>query len=244
MLPRADWLAELDAATWSEAAAATATVAAAAAEVKELRDQCASGDEVACETSDEEEAKSEWLAKLDMVNLQQVAATISEIAELASAAERCGLGDAVACEALSRGLEAKQPWLAQLDTPMWIQAAATVSEAASSALQAAEQCESGDTVACDTLSHEVDAKSAWLAMLDTQAQEVNQGVHAEASLQAASNPQAQAIREPAAATLAETGGGAWRPRRLRGAPRLAACWHFLRAQVWWEQRQPRLDMPT
>ena len=68
--------------------------------------------------------------------------------------------------------EAKQKWLAKLDAPTWGKAASAVIEVVAEASKIAdltEECEAGDSAACETLSKEDEAKKAWLAKLDVPA---------------------------------------------------------------------------
>ena len=67
--------------------------------------------------------------------------------------------------------EAKQKWLAKLDAPVWGQAGSAVIEVVEASKMAylTEECEAGDSAACETLSKEDEAKKAWLAKLDVPA---------------------------------------------------------------------------
>merc|ERR1719247_1486733 len=65
---------------------------------------------------------------------------------------------------------AKQAWLARLDAPTWHSAATALANVASEAAYMAhleEGCDNGVEVACHELSHEEEAKRAWLARIDT-----------------------------------------------------------------------------
>jgi len=65
--------------------------------------------------------------------------------------------------------EAKAAWLAKLDAPAWGQAAEAMSTIVAEANQFQklnDECDAGDSAACDTLSKEDQAKAAWLAKID------------------------------------------------------------------------------
>merc|ERR1719506_2079241 len=134
----------------------------------------------ACDNlSHEEEAKRAWLAKLNVPTWGAAATTLasgaSEAAQMAEMTASCDAGDKVACDNLSCEEEAKRAWLSKLDVPTWGAAAAAVSAVATEvtdpqyAAQMAElnaACDTGDQVACDSLSREEEAKRAWLSKLD------------------------------------------------------------------------------
>ena len=187
------WLTRLDEPTWGQAAEAMAEVAMQATEVAALADACDSGDNVACDTLDnEEDAKLAWLAKLDAPAWGAAAAAVSAVAweiateiatpttmaaaddDTAAAADGdIAAADAVATEDARVTEEgAKRAWMTKLDAPTWGGAAAAmvdVAVQASEVVALTEACDSGDNVACDTLDNEEDAKLAWLAKLDAPA---------------------------------------------------------------------------
>merc|ERR1719473_711844 len=116
---------------------------------------CDDGDTVACDSlSREDEAKRAWLARQDVPTWVAPAA-VSPVASEVSAASTQSAADI-----------AKQAWLAKQDTPSWGAAATTLASAASEAAQMAAACDDGDTVACDSLSREDEAKKAWLERQD------------------------------------------------------------------------------
>ena len=153
------WLSRLDAPAWGKVAQVMEEVATEAAHVAALSDACDDGDESACDTlSSEDEAKSAWLAKLDAPAWGGVAAAVASV----SGAPPSSLSED----------GAKAAWLSKLDAPAWGKAALAITEVATEAVHAAalsDACDDGDESACDTLSSEDEAKSAWLAKLDAPA---------------------------------------------------------------------------
>ena len=152
------------------------TIAAEAAEIQ------------ARSIANEEEAKQAWLAKLDVPSWGKAATAMEEIAaEMAavdSAPEHLDhlpkMTEEQAKQAWLAKLDApvwgkmteeqaKQAWLAKLDAPVWGQAVAVMTSVVAEATKMAElteECNAGDSTACDTLSNEEEAKKAWLAKLD------------------------------------------------------------------------------
>ena len=74
---KAAWLAKLDKPAWGNAASAMHSVAVEAAVVQQMEEDCVSGDDLARDTlSREDEAKREWLSKLDTVAWGQTASYV------------------------------------------------------------------------------------------------------------------------------------------------------------------------
>ena len=140
---------------WGAAAKAMSTIAAEAAEIQ------------ARSIANEEEAKQAWLKKLDVPSWGKAATAMEEIA-----AEMAAVDSAPEhLDHLPKMTEeqAKQAWLAKLDAPVWGQAVAVMTSVVAEATKMAElteECNAGDSTACDTLSNEEEAKKAWLAKLD------------------------------------------------------------------------------
>jgi hypothetical protein len=134
----------------------------------ELRDECDSGDDVACDSlSREEEAKRAWLASLAVPTWgpPEEGTDASEVAQLEQdLGEACDKGDDVACESLTREEEAKRAWLARLDAPIWGPRAGAAD--ASEMAQLEQDCKMGVDTACAQLTREEEAKRVWLARLD------------------------------------------------------------------------------
>ena len=161
---------------WGAAAKAMSTIAAEAAEIQ------------ARSIANEEEAKQAWLAKLDVPSWGKAATAMEEIAaEMAAVDSAPELLDHLpkmteeqAKQAWLAKLDApvwgkmteeqaKQAWLAKLDAPVWGQAVAVMTSVVAEATKMAElteECNAGDSTACDTLSNEEEAKKVWLAKLD------------------------------------------------------------------------------
>ena len=117
--------------------------------------------------ANEEEAKQAWLAKLDVPSWGKAATAMEEIAaEMAAVDSAPELLDHLPKMTEE---QAKQAWLAKLDAPVWGQAVAVMTSVVAEATKMAElteECNAGDSTACDTLSNEEEAKKAWLAKLD------------------------------------------------------------------------------
>jgi len=175
------WLAKLDAPAWGAAASAMSQVASQASQVQTLTENCASGVEQACDSlSLEEEAKLEWMQKLDAPSWGAAAAAVSAVAsevqsssavseEAAKSAWLAGASGERTGGAILTDDKAKQAWLMRLDAPTWGQAAAAISQVAAEASSFAareEACDEGDDMACESLSTEDAAKRAWLAKVD------------------------------------------------------------------------------
>jgi len=130
--------------------------------IAELEAQCETGDEEACEElSQEDEAKKQWLSRVDVPALDSAAKAIAQVSAVASARESRSQEED----------EAKKAWLKRLDAPTWDEAAEVVKAVASDATEIAqldEECATGDDEACDELSREDDAKISWIAQLDEQ----------------------------------------------------------------------------
>ena len=193
------WLAQLDAPTWGRAAAAVSKVAAEARKMAALSNACHSGENVACEElSNEDAAKRAWLANLDLPAWGATATAVSAVASEVTASpgamsaeqiskrswlakldaptrgpeDSTGGRSSAAASGLILEDEAKSAWLARLEAPLWGQAAATMVDLATEATQIAalaEACDHGNDAACNELSHEDEAKRAWLAKLDVPA---------------------------------------------------------------------------
>ena len=183
---RAAWLAKLDAPSWGQAADAMQTVATEAAQVQVMTEACDDGDITACDQlSYEEEAKKEWLTRVDAEAWGEAAANVMSIAEQASSSP-ITVRDALKklrSEVDARRMPLKEYkekrslllsnfamyGIADLDVGTWTQAAAALTSAvgeASEVAQLTERCESGEFAACDQLSVEDAAKRAWLSNLD------------------------------------------------------------------------------
>jgi len=169
---KAAWLAKLDAPAWGAAAKALSVLAAEAAEIQAQIDGA---------NANEEEAKQAWLAKLDVPSWGKAATAMEEIAaEMIAVESAPKMSEEEAKQAWLAKLDApvwgkmteeqaKQAWLAKLDAPVWGQAAAVMTSVVAEATKMAElteECNAGDSTACDTLSNEEEAKKAWLAKLD------------------------------------------------------------------------------
>jgi len=75
------WLAKLDGPTWGKAASALSLTVAEAGQVAEMTAECDKGVTVACDDlSREDEAKREWLAKLELPAWGAAAAAVSAVA--------------------------------------------------------------------------------------------------------------------------------------------------------------------
>lgn len=99
------WLARLDAPTWGQAAAAVTQVAADASLFAAMEQACETGVQEACDSlSREEEAKREWLAKLDAPAWGAAAAAVTAVA-----------AQVAAVPAATAGEIAKHSWLTHVD---------------------------------------------------------------------------------------------------------------------------------
>merc|ERR1719181_743080 len=186
------WLARLDAPTWGKAAAVIADVAKDASAVEEATDECAIGVIEQCNAlSREDAAKKAWLASLDVPSWGAAALAMSAVAsvsaEIAQEKEPAMSAEEIAKHQwlakldkpawgaksqMAKEEEAKRAWLARLDAPSWGKAAKAmvkVVQEASAIHEMTEACDQGDDAACESLSHEEEAKKAWLARLDVPA---------------------------------------------------------------------------
>ena len=140
-----EWLAQIDARKWGDAAAAVAEVA----ETPNLS---------------EDAARAAWLARLDASTWGQAAAALASVVadatEIADLIDKCDTGDDVACEELTNEDAAKNAWLAKLDAPSWGAAATAVSEVAVEVQAAASIAQAAPMPG--PMSEE-EAKAAWLA---------------------------------------------------------------------------------
>jgi hypothetical protein len=184
------WLARLDAPTWGKAAKALVSVASEAAQIAEMTAACDVGDDVACDfLSREEEAKRAWMAKVDAPTWSAAAAAVSAVAT--EVTEPVGVTEEEAKRAWLARLDtpswgttsipaparmseerATTAWDIKLDSATWAKVAATLTSRVAESAQLAgicTACDSGDDVACNTLSDEVEAKRAWLTNLDVPA---------------------------------------------------------------------------
>jgi len=109
----------------------------------------------------EDQARAEWLAKLDAPAWSAAAKAMSTLAadaeQFQTLSEECNQGATKACDTLSKEDEAKQAWLAKIDVPAWGKAAEAME-----AMFVAEQV----PVASSSSTPEEAAKKAWLAKLD------------------------------------------------------------------------------
>lgn len=165
---KAAMLARLDASTWGKAAATMASLATEASEMAALSEACDEGEVIACDSlSQEDEAKRKWLERIDAPTWSAAAAAVS-----AAAADIAPATAPPTSVATMSEEEAKAAWLAKLDAPTWGKTAEAVAEVAKEALEMAEMteaCDSGDNIACDSLSREDEAKREWLGKLDIPA---------------------------------------------------------------------------
>lgn len=149
------WLARLDEpGIWGRATALVADIAEEA-----LVMEAASEDIPAAKMS-EEEAKVAWLAKLDVPSWGKAVAAMSAV--------ETWIAQETGRQQISEE-EAKKAWLSKLDAPSWGEAAlvmTTVAQEASNMQEMTAACESGDDLACTSLSNEEVAKKQWLAKLD------------------------------------------------------------------------------
>ena len=161
---KAAWLSKLDAPVWGTAAVALSEVSADATAMAALSEQCDDGDSTACDAlSREDEAKAAWLSKLDAPSWGVAAQAVSELSVMARV-----IAQSPSASAQSEAA-AKAAWLSKLDAPSWGKAAQVMTELVAEATQIQalnEQCDSGETRACDTLSREEEAKRTWLSKLD------------------------------------------------------------------------------
>ena len=103
------WLARLDAPTWGKASAALLDVAGDAAALYQLNEDCAAGNNAACDNlTREEEAKKKWLASLDAPTWGAMSSAVTAVASAVSAAP-------VATGGMSAEEIAKAKWLAARD---------------------------------------------------------------------------------------------------------------------------------
>lgn len=136
---RKAWFETLDAPTWNKASAAMKEVASkgpawasAAKAVEMVNEVASSGKDLS-----EEEAKKQWLAKLDAPEWGKAAQAVNEAAtkasQMAKLEDDCSAGVDTACDVLSKEEQAKRKWLAKLDQPTWKRVRDTVSGAAAAA---------------------------------------------------------------------------------------------------------------
>lgn len=148
------WLARLDVPSWGKAVAIVADISK---EVTVLVSNAPSDDEA--KKKSEHKAKKAWLARLDAPSWGMMAIALAAVSsEIVQDATEKKSED-----------EAKEAWLARLDAPSWGKAAkmmATVAQEASVMQEMTEACDQGDDNACESLSHEEEAKKEWLARLD------------------------------------------------------------------------------
>ena len=145
-----------------QAADALTGASVAATQMADLAADCAQGFNTACvELSKEDQAKKDWLAKLDVPEWGAAATAVQHVAEAMiphpPSAETSSLEDA------------KAAWLARLDTPAWGSAAKAINTIAAEAAKMADltsACESNVESACVELSKEDAAKKEWLAKLE------------------------------------------------------------------------------
>jgi len=129
------WLAKLDAPVWGQAAAAMVEIVAEASKMADLTEECAAGDNAACETlSKEDAAKKAWLAKLDvpswgkmtedqakkkwLAKLVDAPVWQGKVAPTANTAAVPIVG-VVEPSAADKEEEAKKAWLAKLDVSLF-----------------------------------------------------------------------------------------------------------------------------
>jgi len=118
---------------------------------------------------DEPITHTEWMTQQAEAALHDLASNPVVVAELMA---KCDAGEDSACDVLIKLDKAKKAWLTEADAPTWSDTAAALNEVVAEASQMAdltEKCESGEKVACDTLSLEDEAKKAWLAKLNVPA---------------------------------------------------------------------------
>merc|ERR1719181_992410 len=184
------WLARLDTPTWGKGT--REDVAKNASAVEEATDECAIGVIEQCNAlSREDAAKKAWLASLDVPSWGAAALAMSAVAsvsaEIAQEKEPAMSAEEIAKHQwlakldkpawgaksqMAKEEEAKRAWLARLDAPSWGKAAKAmvkVVQEASAIHEMTEACDQGDDAACESLSHEEEAKKAWLARLDVPA---------------------------------------------------------------------------
>jgi len=148
-------LAELNAVSWSDMAAAATAAAAVAAEASQAVRGEGTGDDGTARSESEEDAKRALLAKLDVPS---------------GAGTEWGTGpsDTSAAPAPPMPMNA-DALLGTLDAPAWSEAAGAITDVINEAARMealTEACGSGDDVACKALSREDAAKRAWLAKID------------------------------------------------------------------------------
>lgn len=171
---KAAWLAKLDAPAWRGAAKA----------MRSIVDEANKMSETTAPMSKEAEAKAKWLASLDVPSWGNAATAIESMVEAEQVAIVVDMPGKMSEEEAKKAWlakldvpvwgkiseeDAKKKWLAKLEAPVWGEAARamiTVAAEATKMAELSEDCDAGDSEACELLSKEDEAKIAWLKKLD------------------------------------------------------------------------------
>ena len=103
------WLAKLDAPSWGETASTLSKVVAEATSMAQMTEKCDQGEAQACDSlSREDEAKKQWLAKLDVPAWGAAAAAVGNMAHIVAG------GESGARTPTAGSQEAKAAWLTKI----------------------------------------------------------------------------------------------------------------------------------